>query len=123
MALRIRRTRRRQQRGERVPEPPAAIEAAIVLAHHAGGQGAAGLAAYTSARRPRTTAIARKAVATARLNMMVSRPGRVLRDSATAALSWAVPALLLRGFAGIADWRPPQRPYASVEAGARAGNR
>ncbi|MEV0556942.1 FAD-dependent monooxygenase [Streptomyces sp. NPDC050597] len=95
-----------------------AIEDAIVLAHHAGPRTApldAGLAAYTAARKPRTTAIARKAVQVARLNMMRSRPGMVLRNAAVAAVSKAGPGLFLRSFDGIADWRPPQAPYASEE--------
>lgn len=68
-----------------------AVEDAIVLAHHAGDAGdtaaPAGLAAYSATRLPRTTAIARKAVATARLNLMPGRPGRALRNTAPAAES------------------------------------
>ncbi|MFE1251140.1 FAD-dependent monooxygenase [Streptomyces sp. NPDC058766] len=79
-----------------------AIEDAVVLAHHS-----AGLAAYTAARLPRTTAIARQAVQVARLNLMSSRAGTAVRDTALAALSKVRPALFLRSFEGIADWRPP----------------
>jgi 2-polyprenyl-6-methoxyphenol hydroxylase-like FAD-dependent oxidoreductase len=89
-----------------------AIEDAVVLAHHADD-----LAAYTAARLPRTTAIARQAVRTARLNLIRNRAGIAVRDTAIAALSKARPALLLRGFDGIADWRPPQPPYPAVQAG------
>ncbi|MFF4760989.1 FAD-dependent oxidoreductase [Streptomyces sp. NPDC001292] len=89
-----------------------AIEDAVVLAHHADD-----LAAHTAARLPRTTAIARRAVRAARLNMMRNRAGIALRDNAIAALSRLRPDLLLRGFDGIADWRPPQPPYAAVQAG------
>ncbi|MFD7701881.1 FAD-dependent monooxygenase [Streptomyces caelestis] len=85
-----------------------AIEDAVTLAHHAGD-----LPAYTAARLPRTTAIARRAVRVARLNLMTGRVGAAVRDNALAALSKAAPALFLRGFEGIADWRPPQQPYAS----------
>ncbi len=85
-----------------------AVEDAIVLAHHADH-----LPAYTAARLPRTTAVARQAVRVARMNMMSSRAGIAVRDAAIAALSTAGPALFLRGFDGIADWRPPQAPYAS----------
>ncbi|MFE2282273.1 FAD-dependent monooxygenase [Streptomyces sp. NPDC059454] len=85
-----------------------AIEDAITLAHHAGD-----LPAYTAARLPRTAAIARRAVRVARLSMRTGRVGTVVRDNALAALSKAAPALFLRGFEGIADWRPPQQPYAS----------
>ncbi|MGW5128629.1 FAD-dependent oxidoreductase [Streptomyces sp. NPDC004069] len=89
-----------------------AIEDAVVLAHHAGD-----LAAHTAARLPRTTAIARQAVLAARLNLMRNRAGIAVRDSAIAALSRIRPDLLLRGFDGIADWRPPQPPYAAVQSG------
>ncbi|MFI8950481.1 FAD-dependent monooxygenase [Streptomyces sp. NPDC053750] len=85
-----------------------AIEDAVVLAHHHGD-----LAAYTAARLPRTTAIARQAVRVARLNLMSNRAAVAVRDTAIAALSKAGPALFLRGFDGIADWRPPGPPYAS----------
>ncbi|MFJ8361260.1 FAD-dependent monooxygenase [Streptomyces sp. NPDC093984] len=88
-----------------------AIEDAIVLAHHCDD-----LAAYTAARLPRTTSLTRQAVRTARLNMMSGRAGIAVRDTVIAALSKASPALLLRGFEGIADWRPPQPPYASDQA-------
>ncbi|MFF6915092.1 FAD-dependent monooxygenase [Streptomyces sp. NPDC012466] len=93
-----------------------AIEDAIVLAHHCDD-----LAAYTAARLPRTTAIGRQAVKAARLSLMSGRAGTVLRDTAVAALSKTGPALFLRGFDGIADWAPPQRPYASEQT--PAGNR
>lgn len=93
-----------------------AIEDATVLAHHCDD-----LAAYTAARLPRTTGIARQAVKAARLSLVSSRAGTVLRDTAMAALSKAGPALFLRSFDGIADWAPPQRPYASEHT--PAGNR
>ncbi|MFD8375760.1 FAD-dependent monooxygenase [Streptomyces sp. NPDC059688] len=79
-----------------------AIEDAVVLAHHA-----ADLPAYTAARLPRTTAIARRAVRVARLDMAGNRAVVAVRDTAIAALSKAGPTLVLRGFDGIADWRPP----------------
>ncbi|WP_217135551.1 FAD-dependent monooxygenase [Streptomyces sp. AC558_RSS880] len=85
-----------------------AIEDAITLAHHADD-----LPAYTAARLPRTTGIARRAVKVARFNLMTNRVGIAVRDQAVAALSKAGPALFLRGFDSIADWRPPQQPYAS----------
>jgi 2-polyprenyl-6-methoxyphenol hydroxylase-like FAD-dependent oxidoreductase len=90
-----------------------AIEDAIVLTHHCDD-----LAAYTTARLPRTTAIARRAVQVARLNMTSNRAAMAVRNTAVAALTKAGPNLLLRGFDSIADWRPPQPPYAAVEAGA-----
>ncbi|MFI1768825.1 FAD-dependent oxidoreductase [Streptomyces sp. NPDC020800] len=99
-----------------------AIEDAVVLGLTARpGQGTSvpdHLAAYTAARLPRTTAIARRAVGVARLNMAGSRTAVVARNTAIALVSKAGPALFLRGFDGIADWRPP---YASGKA--PAGNR
>lgn len=89
-----------------------AIEDAVVLAHRPDD-----LAAYTAARLPRTAAITRQAVRVARVNMMSNRVGIALRDAAVAALSKTCPGLLLRGFDGIADWRPPQSPYAAVQPG------
>ncbi|MGW3497799.1 FAD-dependent monooxygenase [Streptomyces sp. NPDC001020] len=87
-----------------------AIEDAVVLAHHGDD-----LAAYSAARLPRTTAIARQAVRTARLGMMRSPAGIAVRNASMAAIAKAGPALLLRSFADIFDWRPPQGPYASAE--------
>ncbi|MER6736142.1 FAD-dependent monooxygenase [Streptomyces puniciscabiei] len=85
-----------------------AIEDAVVLAHHCDD-----LAAYTAARLPRTTALARRAVRVARVNMAGSPVAVAVRNSVVAALSKAGPALLLRGFDDIAGWRPP---YAAEEA-------
>ncbi|MFE9613571.1 FAD-dependent monooxygenase [Streptomyces sp. NPDC006012] len=85
-----------------------AIEDAVVLAHHARD-----LRAYTAARLPRTTAIARQAVRTGRLNLTGNRGAAAVRNTAITALSKAAPALLLRGLDGVADWRPP---YASDQA-------
>ncbi|MEU3661217.1 FAD-dependent monooxygenase [Streptomyces sp. NPDC032940] len=93
-----------------------AIEDAVVLAHHRDD-----LAAYTAARLPRTTAVARQAVKVARLNMAGNRAVTALRDAAITVLSKAGPALFLRSFDGIADWRPPQAPYASQRT--RSGER
>ncbi|MEV7689280.1 FAD-dependent monooxygenase [Streptomyces bungoensis] len=102
-----------------------AVEDAVVLAHCGGD-----LAAYTAARLPRTTAIARRAVRAARLDMAGGRAAVAVRDTAVAALSRAAPALLLRGFDGIADVAVPplersrewgRPPYASGRES--AGNR
>lgn len=78
----------------------------------AGGGTASGadLPAYTAARLPRTTAIARRAVRVGRLGMTGDRAVAAVRNTVIAALSTAGPALFLRGFDGIADRRPP---YAS----------
>ncbi|MGW3957561.1 FAD-dependent monooxygenase [Streptomyces sp. NPDC004752] len=85
-----------------------AIEDAVVLAHHARD-----LAAYTAARLPRTTAIARQAVRAGRVNLTRNRAAIAVRNTAVAVLAKAAPALFLRGFDGIADWRPP---YAAEQA-------
>ncbi|WP_328539954.1 FAD-dependent oxidoreductase [Streptomyces sp. NBC_00344] len=96
-----------------------AIEDAIVLAHHAGsvqGPGAVpgpALAAHTADRLPRTTAIARRAAATGRLTMLRSLPAVALRNTLIAAVSRVGPTVVLRSFADIADWQPPQRTYAA----------
>jgi 2-polyprenyl-6-methoxyphenol hydroxylase-like FAD-dependent oxidoreductase len=98
-----------------------AVEDAVVLAlphsrlRSSGGTPIADdLAAYTAARLPRTTAVTRRAVRVARVNMMGNRAGAAVRDAVIAAVSRARPGLLLRGFDGIADWRPEQPPYAAV---------
>ncbi|MDT9693569.1 FAD-dependent monooxygenase [Streptomyces sp. P9(2023)] len=86
-----------------------AIEDAVVLAHHA-GRGlppSRALAAYTDDRLPRTTAIVRKAARTGRLTLVSARPAVAVRDALIAAVSRFGPGLVLRGFDGIADWRPP----------------
>lgn len=100
------------------PMPPSiaqggnqAVEDAIVLAHHG-----TDLAAYSAARLPRTTAVARRAVRVGRLSLAAKPVAVAVRNTALTALSAAGPALFLRGFDGIADWRPPQRPYPAVEA-------
>ncbi|MFJ6354526.1 FAD-dependent monooxygenase [Streptomyces sp. NPDC092046] len=86
-----------------------AIEDAIVLAHHA-GHGLpvpTALAAYTADRLPRTSALVRKAARTGRLALLSARPAVALRNTAVSAVSRFGPGLVLRGFDGIADWRPP----------------
>ncbi|MFD7320239.1 FAD-dependent monooxygenase [Streptomyces sp. NPDC059875] len=86
-----------------------AIEDAIVLAHHS-GRGlppSRALSAYTADRLPRTMAIVRKAARTGRLTLLSARPAVALRNALIAAVSRFGPGLVLRGFDGIADWRPP----------------
>ncbi|MCX4668810.1 FAD-dependent monooxygenase [Streptomyces sp. NBC_01381] len=92
-----------------------AIEDAVVLAHHAapGGDLSAGLAAYSAVRVPRTTAIVRQAARTARLTHLTGAPLIAVRNILVGAVAGLGPGLLLRGFASIADWRPPQPPYAA----------
>ncbi|MFI0780994.1 FAD-dependent monooxygenase [Streptomyces sp. NPDC021212] len=92
-----------------------AIEDAVVLAHHlsphvadpaADPSGA--LAAYTRDRLPRTTDVVRRAARAARAISLTSAPAVALRNTAVAAATRLAPGLLLRGFDGIADWRPPE---------------
>ncbi|MFD0149943.1 FAD-dependent monooxygenase [Streptomyces sp. NPDC055721] len=91
-----------------------AIEDAVVLAHHARSApdfipGRA-LAAYTADRLPRTTAIVRKAARTGAITLLSARPAVALRSALVGAVSRFGPGLVLRGFDGIADWRPPVAP-------------
>lgn len=92
-----------------------AIEDAVVLAHHTapGGDLAAGLAGYSAVRVPRTTAIVRQAARAARMNHLTSAPLIAVRNRVIAAAARLGPNLILRSFASIADWRPPQQPYAA----------
>ncbi|GAA3112378.1 FAD-dependent monooxygenase [Streptomyces rectiviolaceus] len=92
-----------------------AIEDGVVLAHHVapGSDLAAGLAGYSAARVPRTTAIVRQAARAARMNHLTSAPLIAVRNELIAAAARLGPNLILRSFASIADWRPPQRPYAA----------
>ncbi|MFE5975863.1 FAD-dependent monooxygenase [Streptomyces sp. NPDC056460] len=113
-----------------------AIEDAVVLAHHVGpaadaarsgsapGPRPAGtapdfvpsrdLAAYTADRLPRTTAIVRKAARTGAVTLLAARPAVALRSTLVSAVSRFGPGLVLRGFDGIADWRPPVAPARSA---------
>ncbi|GAA2332793.1 FAD-dependent monooxygenase [Streptomyces cuspidosporus] len=91
-----------------------AIEDAVVLAHHVAAGDAAhaadlpgALAAYTRDRLPRTMDIVRRSALSSRMPALSSAPAVALRDAVVAAVSRLVPGLLLRGFDGIADWRPP----------------
>ncbi|MGW0532248.1 FAD-dependent monooxygenase [Streptomyces sp. NPDC003032] len=101
-----------------------AIEDGVVLAHHAapGGDLGAGLAAYSAARVPRTTEIVRRAARASRVTHLTSAPLVAVRDALISTASRLGPNLILRNFASIADWRPPQAPYAAgtaTEASAR----
>ncbi|MCI3929215.1 FAD-dependent monooxygenase [Streptomyces sp. AN091965] len=98
-----------------------AIEDGVVLAHHArpGGDLFAGLAAYSAARVPRTTAVVRRAARTARLNHLTDPRLITARDTLVRAAHRLGPNLILRGFSSIADWQPPGPPYAAeTDAGA-----
>ncbi|MFF7178817.1 FAD-dependent monooxygenase [Streptomyces sp. NPDC008121] len=96
-----------------------AIEDAVVLAHHArpGLPPSRALAAYTAERLPRTTAIVRKAARTGRLTLVSARPAVAVRDTLIAAVSRFGPGLVLRGFDGIADWKPPAPAPAGPHGG------
>ncbi|MFP3989895.1 FAD-dependent monooxygenase [Streptomyces sp. E11-3] len=86
-----------------------AIEDAVVLAHHAtptADPGAA-LASYTRDRLPRTMDIVRKSARTGRMTTLTSAPGVLLRNALIAGVNTLAPHLVLRGFDGIVDWRPP----------------
>ncbi|MFE1551889.1 FAD-dependent monooxygenase [Streptomyces sp. NPDC058718] len=91
-----------------------AIEDAVVLAHHARSapdfDPGRALAAYTADRLPRTTAIVRKAARTGAVTLLSARPAVALRSALVGAVSRFGPGLVLRGFDGIADWRPPVAP-------------
>ncbi|MFJ2767307.1 FAD-dependent monooxygenase [Streptomyces sp. NPDC087300] len=95
-----------------------AIEDGVVLAHHAaaGGDLFAGLAAHSAARVPRTTAIVRRAARASRVTHPTSAPLVAVRDTLVAAASRLGPNFILRSFAAIADWCPPQAPYAAGTA-------
>ncbi|MGW4230787.1 FAD-dependent monooxygenase [Streptomyces sp. NPDC004980] len=99
-----------------------AVEDAVVLAHHlpADRDPGEGLAAYSAARLPRTTAIVRRSVQAARLMQLSGGPAVAVRNGLIATVSRLGPGLVLRTFDGIADWHPPQRTYA---AGAQDGHR
>ncbi|MFB6838660.1 FAD-dependent monooxygenase [Streptomyces sp. NPDC056361] len=88
-----------------------AVEDAVVLAHHAGPDTgflpSRALAAYTSDRLPRTTAIVRKAARTGAVTMLSARPAVALRAGLVRTVSRFGPGLVLRGFDGICDWHPP----------------
>ncbi|MFE4453955.1 FAD-dependent monooxygenase [Streptomyces sp. NPDC056796] len=92
-----------------------AIEDAVVLAHHVtpGGDLGEGLAAYSAARVPRTTAMVRKAARVSRMTGLAGGPAVALRNALMSAVSRLGPGLVLRTFDGICDWRPPQRTYAA----------
>ncbi|MFJ2672008.1 FAD-dependent oxidoreductase [Streptomyces sp. NPDC087525] len=74
---------------------------------------AAGLASYSADRLPRTTAIVRQATRTGRMTAVGNPVAVAVRDALIVAVSRFGPGLILRGFAGIADWRPPGHTYAS----------
>ncbi|MFD9248285.1 monooxygenase, partial [Streptomyces sp. NPDC059556] len=109
------------------PPPPAEHSRSAADAEHSGpapGPHPAGpatdfvpsrdLAAYTADRLPRTTAIVRKAARTGAVTLLAARPAVALRSALVSAVSRFGPGLVLRGFDGIADWRPPVAPARSA---------
>ncbi|HWU12257.1 MAG TPA: FAD-dependent monooxygenase [Streptomyces sp.] len=98
-----------------------AIEDAVVLAHHVAPDEdlGAGLAAYSAARLPRTTAMVRKAAQVSRMTGLSGAPAVALRNALMSAVSRLGPGLVLRTFDGICDWEPPQRTYAARTRGGR----
>jgi len=86
-----------------------AIEDGVVLAHHAtpATDPLSALAAYDRDRRPRTTAMARRAERVLKLTSLRSAAAVALRDAVFKAASQSFPSLLLRGFDHMADWHPP----------------
>jgi 2-polyprenyl-6-methoxyphenol hydroxylase-like FAD-dependent oxidoreductase len=88
-----------------------AIEDAVVLASVAGPGTAAGtvpdLAAYTSARLPRTRMIANGSYRATRLSGMTSRPVIAMRNSGIRLAGRLAPGLMLRQMDPIASWTPP----------------
>jgi 2-polyprenyl-6-methoxyphenol hydroxylase-like FAD-dependent oxidoreductase len=88
-----------------------AIEDAVVLASVVGPGTAAGtvpdLAAYTSARLPRTRMIANGSYRATRLSGMTSRPVIAMRNSGIRLAGRLAPGLMLRQMDPIASWTPP----------------
>ncbi|MFC7466934.1 FAD-dependent monooxygenase [Actinomadura keratinilytica] len=102
-----------------------AIEDGVVLAHHLapGTPPGPGLAAYSADRLPRTSAVVARAAKAGALTLL--RPALAVRarDALVATVSRLGPDLVLRSFAGITDWQPPERTYAAPARGARPEGR
>ncbi|MFI8092824.1 FAD-dependent monooxygenase [Streptomyces sp. NPDC086080] len=86
-----------------------AIEDAVVLAHLVNGERTLrdALEDYTRERLPRTMEVVRRSARTGRMTMLENPAAVALRNAAVAAVGRIGPALALRAFDGIADWRPP----------------
>lgn len=82
-----------------------AIEDAVVLASVA--DPVDGLAAYTSARMPRTRMVADASYRASRLSGMTSRPVIVLRNAGVRLAGRLAPGLMIRQLDRIAGWTPP----------------
>jgi 2-polyprenyl-6-methoxyphenol hydroxylase-like FAD-dependent oxidoreductase len=83
-----------------------AIEDAVVLAHVAATSG--DLAAYTAARLPRTTAIARRSRTIGRVATWANPVAVAVRDLALSIAGRLDPATAVRQFDAVFAWRPPQ---------------
>ena len=88
-----------------------AIEDAVVLACVAGpgtpAETAPDLAAYTTARLPRTRMVANGSYRATRLSGMTSRPVIAVRNSGIRLAGRLAPGLMLRQMDPIASWTPP----------------
>lgn len=82
-----------------------AIEDAVVLAHLVDGPG--DLPAYTAARLPRTTRIARRSRMIGRISSLRDPLAVRLRDGGLALSSRLIPHLMLRAMDDVLTWRPP----------------
>jgi len=93
-----------------------AIEDAIVLAYEVTGGG--GLAGYTAARLPRTTAVARRSLTLSRLSALKDPVRSGLRDSMIWTVSKLGPNVVLRQADLAFDWHPPaEEPETQCAAG------
>lgn len=85
-----------------------AIEDAVVLGHVADpSRPDGGLAAYSAARRERTTRIVRRSMTLCRLSRLRNPVAVWLRDSAVSAVGRIMPDLMLRSMDEVLRWRPP----------------
>ena len=80
-----------------------AIEDAVVLAHHAGGD----LAAYSAARVERTMKIVRQSMTLCRLSKLRNPLAVWLRDTGISTAARLRPDLMLRSMDEMLRWRPP----------------
>ncbi|MEV4890450.1 FAD-dependent monooxygenase [Nonomuraea sp. NPDC055795] len=80
-----------------------ALEDAVVLAHHAGGD----LAGYTEARLGRTAEIVRRSMAICKATKIRNPVAIGLRDLGMRAAGRLSSDLMLRAMDSVLDWRPP----------------
>ncbi|WP_327357680.1 FAD-dependent monooxygenase [Streptomyces sp. NBC_01304] len=91
-----------------------AIEDAVVLAHHARSAADLDLATYTEERLPRTGAIVKQAVRTAKLEMLDNAALGAVRNAFIASVSRLGPNFMIKSMESVIDWRPPQATYAAT---------